>query len=165
MGPRVCIGKRFGYTEVHAIAAALLRRFTLELPGGFEPRIRQAPTLSVAELPVRLSRQVNVDSLAQTEEERLDIAALTDQQRAVWRSGDYDEIAPTIEAASQELVSRIGIAEGQDILDVACGPATRRSPRRASGARVTGLDLTPELLEIARERAASEGVEIELRGG
>ena len=54
MGPRVCIGKRFGYTEVHAIAAALLRRFTLELPGGFEPEMRQAPTLSVAELPVRL---------------------------------------------------------------------------------------------------------------
>lgn len=54
MGPRVCIGKRFGYTEVHAIAAALVRRFDFELPDGFEPRVRQAPTLSVEELPVRL---------------------------------------------------------------------------------------------------------------
>lgn len=55
MGPRVCIGKRFGYTEVHAIAAALLRRFTPELPAGHRMRIQQAPTLSPkGGLPVRL---------------------------------------------------------------------------------------------------------------
>lgn len=55
MGPRVCIGKRFGYTEVHAIAAALLRRFDLELPVGYELRVQQAPTLSAkGGLPVRL---------------------------------------------------------------------------------------------------------------
>jgi cytochrome P450 len=55
MGPRVCIGKRFGYTEVHAIAAALLRRYRFELPAGHELRIQQAPTLSPkGGLPVRL---------------------------------------------------------------------------------------------------------------
>ena len=48
MGPRVCIGKRFGYTEVHAIAAALIRRFRFELPAGHEMKIHQAPTLSPA---------------------------------------------------------------------------------------------------------------------
>lgn len=46
MGPRVCIGKRFGYTEVHAIAAALLRRFRWELVDGPRITITQAPTLS-----------------------------------------------------------------------------------------------------------------------
>jgi cytochrome P450 len=56
MGPRVCIGKRFGYTEVHAIGAALLRRFRYELPVGHELEIHQAPTLSPAGgLPVRLT--------------------------------------------------------------------------------------------------------------
>lgn len=55
MGPRVCIGKRFGYTEVHAITAALLRRFRFELPAGYELRVQQAPTLSArGGLPVRL---------------------------------------------------------------------------------------------------------------
>ena len=55
MGPRVCIGKRFGYSEVHAIAAALIRRFTFELPIGWELDIQQAPTLSPkGGLPVRL---------------------------------------------------------------------------------------------------------------
>jgi cytochrome P450 len=46
MGPRVCIGKRFGYTEVHAIAATLLRRFEWELVDDPEITIMQAPTLS-----------------------------------------------------------------------------------------------------------------------
>jgi cytochrome P450 len=55
MGPRVCIGKRFGYTEVHAIAAALLRRFRFELRPGHELRVQQAPTLSPkGGLPVRM---------------------------------------------------------------------------------------------------------------
>ena len=55
MGPRVCIGKRFGYSEVHAIAAALIRRFTFELPSNWELDIQQAPTLSPrGGLPVRL---------------------------------------------------------------------------------------------------------------
>ncbi len=56
MGPRVCIGKRFGYTEVHAIAAALVRRFRFELPGDYELEIHQSPTLSPqGGLPVRLT--------------------------------------------------------------------------------------------------------------
>jgi cytochrome P450 len=46
-GSRTCIGMRFGQLEVKAIAASVLRRFTLELA---EPRrelsIRQMPTLS-----------------------------------------------------------------------------------------------------------------------
>jgi cytochrome P450 len=55
MGPRVCIGKRFGYAEVHAIAAALLRRFEFSLPEGERIKIEQSPTLSPkGGLPVRL---------------------------------------------------------------------------------------------------------------
>lgn len=55
-GPRVCIGKRFGYAEVHAIAAALLRRFELELDDGYKLTIQQAPTLSPrGGLPIRLT--------------------------------------------------------------------------------------------------------------
>ena len=46
MGPRVCIGKRFGYTEVHAIAAGLLQRFEWELIDDPDIKITQAPTLS-----------------------------------------------------------------------------------------------------------------------
>jgi cytochrome P450 len=46
-GSRTCIGMRFGQLEVKAIAAQVLRRFTLELEDpGLVPSIRQMPTLS-----------------------------------------------------------------------------------------------------------------------
>jgi cytochrome P450 len=44
-GSRICIGKRFGQTEVKLVAAMLAQRFRLELPMGHEMTIRQTPTL------------------------------------------------------------------------------------------------------------------------
>jgi cytochrome P450 len=45
-GSRTCIGMRFGQLEIKAIAAAILRRFRLELQGGYTMSVRQMPTLS-----------------------------------------------------------------------------------------------------------------------
>ena len=54
-GPRICIGMRFGELEIRAIAAAILRRFRLELEPGWSLRIRQMPTLSPRRgLPMRV---------------------------------------------------------------------------------------------------------------
>jgi len=44
-GSRICIGKRFGQTEVKLVAAMLSQRFRLELPAGHEVTVRQMPTL------------------------------------------------------------------------------------------------------------------------
>jgi cytochrome P450 len=54
-GPRICIGMRFGELEIRAIAAAILRRFRLNLEPGRQMRIRQMPTLSPrGGLPMRV---------------------------------------------------------------------------------------------------------------
>ena len=45
-GTRICIGKRFGQTEVKAIATAILQRYRLELIPGRTMHVRQMPTLS-----------------------------------------------------------------------------------------------------------------------
>jgi cytochrome P450 len=45
-GQRICIGKRFGQTEVRIVATMLLQRFAMELRGGHTMSIRQMPTLS-----------------------------------------------------------------------------------------------------------------------
>ena len=48
-----------------------------------------------------------------------------------------------------------------DVLDVACGTGNATIPAAQAGARVTGLDFSPELLEIARERGSDAMVEVE----
>jgi cytochrome P450 len=54
-GSRTCIGMRFGQLEVRTIAALILSRFTLSLPGDFELEIRQMPTISPKNgLPMRV---------------------------------------------------------------------------------------------------------------
>ena len=54
-GSRICLGMRFGQAEIRAIATAVSERFRVELPPGFQLRIRQTPTLGPAGgLPVRI---------------------------------------------------------------------------------------------------------------
>jgi cytochrome P450 len=45
-GSRICIGKRFGQTEVKLVTTMVTQRFRLELVPGHEMTIRQMPTLS-----------------------------------------------------------------------------------------------------------------------
>jgi cytochrome P450 len=47
-GSRICIGKRFGQTEVKLVATMLLQRLRLELLPGRTMSVRQMPTLSPA---------------------------------------------------------------------------------------------------------------------
>lgn len=75
------------------------------------------------------------------------------RQRTMWSVGDYPAIAQRIEAASATVVSSVGATEGDRVLDVATGTGNAALVAAALGAEVTGLDLTPELLEAARRRA------------
>jgi 2-polyprenyl-3-methyl-5-hydroxy-6-metoxy-1,4-benzoquinol methylase len=64
-----------------------------------------------------------------------------------------------------ELVRRACPRAGQRVLDVACGTGVVAVTAARLGARVTGLDLTPELLDRARENARIAGVDIEWHQG
>jgi SAM-dependent methyltransferase len=64
-----------------------------------------------------------------------------------------------------KLVKRAGVRPGDRVLDVACGTGVVSVTAARLGARVTALDLTPELLERARENGKIAGVEIDWREG
>jgi SAM-dependent methyltransferase len=82
--------------------------------------------------------------------------------RATWAAGDYAAVARRIdEAPPRDLLDRIEIRSGQDVLDVATGTGNVALRAAAAGARVVGLDLTPELFVAARRRAAEQGVAVE----
>jgi SAM-dependent methyltransferase len=89
-----------------------------------------------------------------------DTAQIIERQRAMWTAGDYPDIATTIEDVAEGVVAAAGISAGDDVLDVATGSGNAALAAARAGARVTGLDLTPKLLEVARRRAAEAGVEI-----
>jgi len=72
--------------------------------------------------------------------------------------------AITTRAASR-LVKHAGITSGQRVLDVGCGTGVVAVTAARMGARVTGLDLTPELLAVARENSAIAGVTIDWHEG
>jgi SAM-dependent methyltransferase len=82
-------------------------------------------------------------------------------QRRMWSTGDFPTIATTIQDASDVSIDRLEVGQGQDVLDVATGTGNAAIPAALRGGRVVGLDQVPELLEVARSRAADAGVEIE----
>jgi SAM-dependent methyltransferase len=81
--------------------------------------------------------------------------------RATWSAGDYPSAAELISAAGELIAERAKLSGDERVLDVACGSGNTTIPAARSGARVTGLDITPELLEAGRRKASEAGVEID----
>ncbi|MCA1682397.1 MAG: methyltransferase domain-containing protein [Actinobacteria bacterium] len=90
-----------------------------------------------------------------------ELSGVKSQQRQMWTLGDYAAFGTRLQPAADALVSRIGVRAGQDVLDVATGTGNAAITAATAGARVTGLDLSPELLAVARGRAADGGWPIE----
>lgn len=87
--------------------------------------------------------------------------ALKAGHRAIWASGDYAAVAETIAGALPDaLMAALPPLSGTTVLDVATGTGNLALRAAAAGARHTvGLDLVPELLDIARARPHADGVE------
>jgi SAM-dependent methyltransferase len=84
------------------------------------------------------------------------------RHRKMWASGDYPSMVDTfLLPLGPRLVDACGIGEGMRVLDVAAGTGNASIVAAQRGANVTASDLTPELFEAGRARAASEGVELE----
>ncbi len=79
----------------------------------------------------------------------------------MWGSGNYAAVAEKISDVGEACVERAGVEPGMEVLDVACGAGNATIPAARAGARVTGVDFSPELLAIARERAADALVEVD----
>lgn len=89
-------------------------------------------------------------------------AAVKQRQRASWAAGEWDAVAELISGVGPKLLDRVGVEPGMDLLDVGTGSGGNVAiPAAQRGARVVGGDLTPELFEHARRRAAAAGVEVE----
>ena len=94
-----------------------------------------------------------------------ELEGLKTRLKATWMSGDFDKIAQVIEAGAVAFIERLALEPGTRVLDVACGSGNLAIPAARAGARVTGLDIAPNLLETARRRAMAEGLKIDFEEG
>jgi SAM-dependent methyltransferase len=84
------------------------------------------------------------------------IEQIKHSMRAAWMAGDFGVVAKTISGGAEAFVTRLSIPPGARVLDVACGTGNLAIPLARGGAIVTGVDIAPNLLVQARERAALE---------
>lgn len=94
--------------------------------------------------------------------ELAELAKLKQGARATWAAGDFPAIAALqLWEVGPRIVAAAGVKPGDDVLDVACGTGNAAIRAAQAGARVVGVDLTPELFDAGRRLAADAGVEIE----
>jgi len=92
-----------------------------------------------------------------TEEDR----ALKAKHAAMWASGSYPTVVDqVVHTLGGILVEALDVQPGQRVLDVAAGTGTSAIPSARRGAEVVATDLTPELLDVGRAAAESEGIEL-----
>ena len=92
--------------------------------------------------------------------QQIPIHQIKESMRDTWMAGDFGVVAKTITGAAEAFISRLAIPTGSRVLDVACGTGNSAIPAARNGAIVTGVDIAPNLLVQARERAAAEGLAI-----
>src|SRR5947209_8389098 len=82
--------------------------------------------------------------------------------RASWAAGDWDSFSRLIAPVGELVLDGVGLEPGMELLDVGTGSGGNVAiPAAQRGAKVVGCDITPELFEHARRRAADVGVEVE----
>ena len=92
--------------------------------------------------------------------QRPSIYHMQDSMRAPWEAGDFGALARIGVPEAEGFIARMELEPGARVLDIACGTGNVTIPLARRGGMVTGLDITPRLLQEARARAAHEGLHI-----
>src|SRR3954453_8727911 len=88
-----------------------------------------------------------------------DTSLVKSRQQQTWASGDYTVIASRIVLASELLAESADLHAGWRVLDVACGNGNATLAAARSGTTAIGVDYVPGLIESARARAVTEGLD------
>ncbi len=75
---------------------------------------------------------------------------------------DEEDFTQATDTEVAQLRSLLDLQPGQRVLDIGCGTGRHAVPLAALGLQVTGVDLSPAMLERAAARADAVGVELDL---
>jgi SAM-dependent methyltransferase len=82
----------------------------------------------------------------------------TNPNKALWEKGDFTRIAAAMRESGDAMVESLGVTEGMDVLDLACGDGTTAIPEAQRGANVVGVDIARNLVAAASARAQELGL-------
>jgi ubiquinone/menaquinone biosynthesis C-methylase UbiE len=85
------------------------------------------------------------------------------KQQQIWSSGDYGRIAWITVPLARELTEAVELRPGARVLDVATGTGHVALEAARTMCDVTGIDYVPELVDVARRRAAAEGLDVDFQ--
>jgi SAM-dependent methyltransferase len=88
-----------------------------------------------------------------------DLDALKARLKATWADGNYDYFSRFMESGAVGFLDRLGVEPGERLLDVACGSGQIGLIAARRGARVAGVDISPNAIAAARGRAAAEALD------
>jgi SAM-dependent methyltransferase len=95
----------------------------------------------------------------------VDIQTIKSRQKAMWESGDFGQIARSIENVAEEFMARQPLRPDTRVLDVACGTGNLAVIAARRRCVVSGIDIATNLIAQARSRAAAEGLQVDFREG
>ena len=81
-----------------------------------------------------------------------------DAVKEIWSLGDYRSRGQFFPPISAHLTRLVNLQTGESVLDVACGYGNTAITARMMGAKVTGIDITPKLLAMAKEEEKIAGI-------
>ncbi|MEU8181144.1 methyltransferase domain-containing protein [Micromonospora sp. NPDC049044] len=82
-----------------------------------------------------------------------------------WAAGDYPAMARRLMPVAEAVVESAGIRADDRVVDVATGTGNAAILAARTGARTVGVDFEPALVELARRRAAEDGLAVDWRVG
>jgi SAM-dependent methyltransferase len=86
------------------------------------------------------------------------VSTTINPNKALWEKGDFTRIAESMRESGEALVTKLGITDGLEVLDVGCGDGTTAVPAARLGANVLGVDIASNLVEAGNARAQSLGL-------
>src|SRR5579863_8471669 len=93
------------------------------------------------------------------------IDELNQLQKETWTAGDFAKMGVELSIVGELLCESVPVLAGDRVLDVATASGNTALSAARRRAIVTGIDITPALLERARLRAAAEGLHIDFQEG
>jgi ubiquinone/menaquinone biosynthesis C-methylase UbiE len=91
--------------------------------------------------------------------------SVTQPARQTWAAGDFPKMGVELAIVGEQLCESIPVHAGDRVLDVGTASGNTAISAARRRAIVTAVDLVPALLEHARNRALTEGFQIDFREG